>query len=47
MSDSANNRNTDSNIGNPQEVKPNPEQRYPLIEQSTEFGSMYINKFYI
>ena len=47
MSDSANNRNTDSNRGNQQEVKPNPEQRYPLIERSTEFGSMYINKFYI
>ena len=42
MSDSSNNKNTEGNSGNQPEVKPNQDQRYPLIEQSTELGSMYI-----
>ena len=41
MSDSSNNKNTEGNSGNQPEVKPNQDQRYPLIEQSTELGSMY------
>ena len=40
MSDSSN-RNIISNSGNKTEVKQ--DQRNPLIEQSTELGSMYIN----
>ena len=35
------NRNLDLNSENQPEVKPNQEQKYPLIEQSTELGSMY------
>ena len=34
------NRNLDLNSENQSEVKPNQEQKYPLIEQSTELGSM-------
>ena len=41
MSDSSN-RNIISNSGNKTEVKQ--DQRNPLVEQSTELGSMYINK---
>ena len=40
MSESSN-KNINSNSGNQTEVKQ--EQRNPLIEQSTELGSMYIN----
>ena len=35
------NKNINSNSGNQTEVKQ--DQRNPLIEQSTELGSMYIN----
>ena len=41
MSDSSNNRNTEGNSGNQPEIKPNQDPRYPLVEQSTELGSMY------
>ena len=41
MSDSSN-RNKISNSGNKTEVKQ--DQRNPLVEQSTELGSMYIIK---
>ena len=34
------NRNLDLNSENQPEVKPNMDQRSPLIEQSTELGSM-------
>ena len=37
------NRNLDLNSENQSEVKPNTEQRSPLIEQSTELGSMSYN----
>ena len=40
MSESSN-KNINSNSGNQTEVKQ--VQRNPLIEQSTELGSMYIN----
>ena len=40
MSESSN-KNINSNPGNQTEVKQ--DQRNPLIEQSTELGSMYIN----
>jgi hypothetical protein len=40
MSESSN-KNINSNSGNQTEVKQ--DQRNPLIEQSTELGSMYIN----
>jgi len=42
MSDSSNNRNTEGNSGNQPEIKPNQDPRYPLVEQSTELGSMYL-----
>ena len=37
------NRNLDLNSENQLEVKPNTDQRSPLIEQSTELGSMSYN----
>jgi len=41
MSDSSNNnRNIEANSGAQPEIKPSQDQRYPLIEQSTELGSM-------
>ena len=40
MSESSN-KNINSNSGNQTEIKQ--DQRNPLIEQSTELGSMYIN----
>lgn len=39
MSDTSN-KNIESNSGNQPEIKQNQEQRCPLIEQSTELGSM-------
>lgn len=44
MSDSSN-RNLETNSLNNPEVKPIPEQRNPLIEQSTSLGSN--SKFFI